>query len=55
VNEQRSLLEALEPINPHHQVNRIPGIDAPCMCAWDRDMCLWPFCKPPEQPTQEDE
>lgn len=44
---QRSLLDALEPINPHGFVDRIPGIDAPCLCEEGRQAsCGWPFCGP---------
>jgi hypothetical protein len=42
MNEQRSLLEALEPINPHGFVDRIPGIDAPCPIS--ARPCSWPWC-----------
>lgn len=42
---QPSLLTALEPIDPREFVERVPGIDAPCICDPERrNSCLWPWC-----------
>jgi hypothetical protein len=44
---QPSLLTALEPIDPRTLVDRIPGVDAPCICQPDRPLnpdCGWPMC-----------
>lgn len=42
---QRSLLDALEPINPHDLTDRLPGADAPCICHGGlHGACVWPWC-----------
>jgi hypothetical protein len=35
-----------EPVNVRTQVDRMPGVNAPCLCG--KTACAWPFCKPPE-------
>jgi hypothetical protein len=42
---QPSLLTLLDPINPRTIIDRIPGLDAPCICNPDRkESCGFPFC-----------
>lgn len=49
---QRSLLDQLEPIDPYDLTDRIPGIDAPCICHTGYPAtCGWPYCLwPSHQP-----
>jgi hypothetical protein len=42
---QPSLLTLLDPINPQTIIDRIPGLDAPCICNPDCPrQCGFPFC-----------
>lgn len=58
MTEQRSLLDALTPIDPSTLVDRLPGIDAVCPDGKTETSCRWPYCvcySPDRYPPNEKE